>query len=76
MRDENNNKGYASYTIFYKSESTTNYRLHISGYSSTTETLLPDITLVLKTMTMIKQHFIVFNLIQEHGGIMHVIAQT
>lgn len=34
MRDENNNKGYASYSILYKSESTINYALHISGYSS------------------------------------------
>ena len=74
MRDENNNKEYASYSILYKSESTINAPIYLN-IVVLLKTLLPDITLVLKTMTMIKQHFIVQNLIQVHGGIMYVIAQ-
>ena len=35
MRDKNNNKGYASYSTFYIGSSTTDYTLHVSGYSGT-----------------------------------------
>ena len=35
MRDKNGNNAYASYSTFYIGSSTTNYRLHISGYSGT-----------------------------------------
>ena len=36
MRDNNNNKGYASYSTFYIGGSTTDYTLHVSRYSGTT----------------------------------------
>ena len=32
---KNNNKGYASYSTFYIGGSTTDYNLHVSGYSVT-----------------------------------------
>ena len=35
MIDKNGNSAYASYSPFYIGGSTTNYRLHVSGYSGT-----------------------------------------
>ena len=35
MTDKNGNSRYASYSTFYIGSSTTNYRLHVSGYSGT-----------------------------------------
>ena len=35
MRDNNGNTSYASYSTFYIGGSTTNYTLHVSGYSGT-----------------------------------------
>ena len=35
MRDKNNNSAYATYTTFYIGSSTTDYTLHVSGYSGT-----------------------------------------
>ena len=35
MIDKNGNSRYASYSTFYIGSSTTNYRLHVSGYSGT-----------------------------------------
>ena len=32
MRNKNGNSAYASYSTFYIGGSTTNYRLHVSGY--------------------------------------------
>ena len=33
MTDKNNNKGYANFSAFYIDSSTTDYTLHVSGYS-------------------------------------------
>ena len=35
MRDKNGNSAYASYSTFYIGGSTTDYTLHVSGYSGT-----------------------------------------
>ena len=35
MKDKNDNRVYVSYSIFYIGGSTTDYILHVSGYSGT-----------------------------------------
>ena len=35
MKDNNGNSAYASYATFYIGGSTTDYTLHVSGYSGT-----------------------------------------
>ena len=35
LRDKNGNSAYASYSTFYIGDSTTDYTLHVSGYSGT-----------------------------------------
>ena len=78
MKDTSGNNQYASYSTFYIGGSTTDYTLHVSGYSGTAgdSHIITSWNLLLKTMTMINTVVIVPLYFMGLGGIRAVIMPT